>query len=278
MGINYWVVEDEPEFAIWYAGFPKGNMTEPRAMLPFVQKVLEAAAEEEVYRVKYAPWRHEYQGLKLNLEYHAYPGGESYGQHLERVLNDTDKLIFFDQLFASPGMLPEYRIIAPTRLSYYDLDGELKEEEVDDVGELLRRIRPIEYDLPDYWQELSEEELINEKKFINRSYKAEGSAIFFGGKLYPENYSSKTYMSIHLYTDIWFPKVGGYLEDHVPYESRIFHDNRELALRHTPRFNRFLESVRKLTQEFDGTWEVDYPTYDEQYNEQFNENGIHLDI
>jgi hypothetical protein len=280
MGINYWVMEDEPELATWYAKFPKGSMTDPWEVLPFLQKVLEAAGQEEVYRVKRAPWSSGALGLKLDLEYRAYPGGPSYGQYLEQVLSETDKLIFFRQLSASPGLLPEYRVIAPARLSYYDIDGTLIDREVEDVGELLRRVRPPEVDLPDYWRELSERELANKKKFINKSYKAEGSAIFLGGDLIEKDTALDfgTYLSIELYTDIWFPKVGGYLEDHSPYQSRVFHDNRELALRHTPRLNQFLASVKDLTLEFGGTWKVDYPSIDEQYNQQFNENGINLDI
>jgi hypothetical protein len=280
MSINYWTVSDEPEIASWKAEFPLGNMADPRTVLPFVQKVLEAAEREEVYRVQRAPWRSGDLGLNLDLEYRSYPGGPSYGQYLEQVLNKTDKLISFPQLSSSPGYLPEYRVIAPAKLGYYDLDGELMIEEVEDVGALLRRIRPIEYDLPDYWRELSEEELTHKKKIIDKSYKAEGSAIFFSGTLWPKDYwpAQSTYLFINLYTDIWFPKVGGYLEDHSPAQSRVFHDNRALAMCHTPRLNRFLASVRELTLEFDGIWKVDYPTYDEQYNQQFDENGIHLDI
>jgi hypothetical protein len=222
--------------------------------------------------VKRAPWRRGELDLELDLEYRAYPGGPSYGQYLEQVLNETDRLIFFRQLSSSPGYLPEYRIIAPARLSYYDLDGELIDKEVDDVGELLQRLRPMPF-------ESSEEEQYS-YNYSKKSYMAEGSAIFFYGNLRSKDWlpDSSTYLFINLYTDIWFPKVGGYLEDDSPYESRVFRDNRELALRHTPRLNRFLASVRDLTLEFDGIWKVDHPTYEEQYNEQFDENGIHLAI
>jgi hypothetical protein len=273
MGINYWVMEDEPELAIWYAGFPKGNMTDPWKVLPFVQKVLEAAEREEVYRVKRAPWRSGDLGLKLDLEYRAYPGEPSYGEYIEQVLRETDKLIFPNRLrIASPGLLPEYRVIAPARLSYYDLDGDLIDKEVEDVGELLQRLRPMPFDL-------SEEER-NSYNYDKKSYMASGSAIFLGGQFISKDSSSDycTYLRIYLHTDIWFPKVGGFLEDHSPYQSRVFHDNRELALRHTPRLNQFLASVRDLTLEFGGTWKVDYPSIDEQYNQQFNENGINLDF
>jgi hypothetical protein len=280
MGFNSWVMENKYEIVTWYAGFPKGKMTDPWEVLPFVQKVLEVAEQEEVYRVKRAPWRSGDLGLKLDLEYRAYPGGPSYGEYIEQVLTGTDKLIFFEQLSASPNLLPEYRVIAPARLSYYDIDGTLIDKEVEDVGELLRRVRPPEVDLPDDWQELSEEDIASEIEYVNRNYKATGSAIFFRGLLVPKDSFPDygTYLSIRLYTDIWFPKVGGYLIDDSPYESRIFKDNRELALRHTPRLNRFLASVRELTSELGGTWSVDPSNPEGEYTQQLSECGINLDL
>jgi hypothetical protein len=245
MGINYWVMENKCEFVTWNAKFLKGKMTDPWEVLPFVQKVLKVAEREEVYRVQRAPWESGDLGLKLDLEYRAYSGGPSYGEYIEQVLNETDKLIFFEQLRASPNLLPEYRVIAPARLSYYDIDGTLIDKEVEDVGELLRRVRPPEVDLPDYWRELSEEDIGSEIESVNRGYKATGSAIFFRGQLMRKNSSYGTHLYIYLYTDIWFPKVAGYLVDDSPYENRVFHDNRALALRHTPHLNRFLTSIRE---------------------------------
>jgi hypothetical protein len=281
MGINYWTIQKKYEIAAWLADFPLGTMSDPWEVLPFVQKVLEAAEREEVYCVKRVPSHSERLGLKLDLEYRVYPGGPSYGQYIEQILTETDKLIFFRQLFSSPGYLPEYRITAPARLSYYDLDGELIEKEVDDVGELLRRVRPIELDLPDNWRESTEEQLFYEKKSIN-GYKSEGSAIFFSGDLATGKSSDdiSTYLFIKVYTDIWFPEVGGFLEDQDElYENRVFYDNRELALRHTPRLNRFLASVRDLTLEFGGTWSVDRdPESEDRYDRMHDENGIKLDI
>jgi hypothetical protein len=280
MGINYWIMEDKHEIVTWYAKFPEGKMTDPWEVLPFVQRVLELAEREEVYRVQRAPWESGDLDLKLDLEYRAYPGGPSYGDYIEQVLTETDKLIFFEQLSAIPNLLPEYRVIAPARLSYYDIDGTLVDKEVEDVGELLRRVRPPEVDLPDDWQELSEEYIASEIEYVNRRYKATGSAVFVDGRLVPKDSFSDygTYLSIRLWTDIWFPKVGGYLVDSSQYENRIFKDNRELALRHTPRLNRFLTSVRELTVELGGTWIVDPPYPEDEYARQLSEYGIDLDL
>jgi hypothetical protein len=291
MSENYWVVKNKYEFAAWGAEFPQGIMHEPREMLLFLQRVLEVAEREEIFRVIRAPYKtSKYDpkaqahllALDPKLEYRWQPGGLTYGQFLEQVLVETGKLIFFHQMERSPGTIPEYRVIAPARLSYYDIDGGLRDEEVEDIGELLRQVRPTQGDLPNYWPELSEEEILEEKKSIDKTYKSSCSAILFSGSMVSKDneidYGS--YLFINLFTDIWFPKVGGFLEDQpVLYEDRVFYDNSELALRHTPRLNRFLANVRDITLEMGGTWHVDkdgYPT--SRYEEQFNEDGIILDI
>jgi hypothetical protein len=282
VGTNYWVMQDEPEFASWGAKFPLGKMNDPWEMLSFLQQVLKAAEMEEVFHLVKAPWQKGDLDLYQNLEYRARTDGPTYSQYLEQILAETGKLIFFRQLFSMPDLLPEYRVVAPARLSYYDINGELRDEEVEDVGELLRQVRPTQDDLLNHWPELSEEEIKRKKKFIDKSYKGGGSAIFFGGNFVPKDSESDygSHLYINLFTDIWFPKVGGFLEEQpVWYEDRVFYDNRELALRHTPRLNRFLANVRDITLEMGGTWYVDkdgYPT--SRYEEQFNEDGIILDI
>lgn len=282
MSKNYWVIQDKYEFASWGVKFPLDTMNAPWEMLPFLQKVLEAAEREEVFRLVKAPWQKGDLDLYQDLEYLARPEGPTYAQYIEQILVKTGKLIFFRQLSSITGLLPEYRIIAPARLSYYDINGELRDEEVKDVGELLRQVRPTQDDLPDYWPELSEQEILEEKKSIDKSYKSEGSAIFFGGNIVPKDSERDygSYLYINLYTDIWFPKVGGFLEDQpVLYEDRVFYDNSELALRHTPRLNRFLASVRDLTLEIGGTWHVDKDKEStEAYDKQYNEDGIILDF
>ena len=87
-------------------------------------------------------------------------------------------------------------------------------------------------------------------------------------------------LHIGLPSDIWFPYVWGHLEDidrilrHADGNPRRdahfnevkqprwehvgqWYDNRELALQHTPRFNRFLQRVRQLGLDYGGTWAMD---------------------
>jgi hypothetical protein len=299
---NYWVSREEYPFVTWSATFPNGPI-EPRDYLEFLKAVLAAAEQEEVFRVVRAPLRKSDRKYypEEYWDYRAQPGGPTYAQFVEQVFAETGKLILPWQLFSSPGFLEEYRVIAPGKLSYYETDGRLVEAEVEDIGALLRRLRP--YEIPDGF---SEEEWLAHEDYRNDNYddyKAYGSALFFYGQLgsdetewaafkawenlpagmrNPEDepYVRETYLTINLYTDIWFPKVKGFIENirplspHIP--GRMF-DNQELALRHTPRLNRFLRSVKKLIEGRGGHMDVDCSNFQEFYGSMCSEGGIILD-
>jgi hypothetical protein len=61
--------------------------------------------------------------------------------------------------------------------------------------------------------------------------------------------------TIALYSDIWFPMVKGFIVDEDMNYDKSF-DNRELANKHTTRFNQFLADTYKLVKQLNGTWEV----------------------
>jgi hypothetical protein len=63
-----------------------------------------------------------------------------------------------------------------------------------------------------------------------------------------------------------------------PSEPWQWYDNSELALRHTPRLNRFLRRVKELTLEYGGRWELsDDQKNDIYYWPMLSEDGIILD-
>jgi hypothetical protein len=69
---------------------------------------------------------------------------------------------------------------------------------------------------------------------------------------------------LSLYTDIWFPRVIGFrVGDDAGRDPEVRHpargpdglmDNSALAARHTPRLNRFIETLRDAILELGGTW------------------------
>jgi hypothetical protein len=86
------------------------------------------------------------------------------------------------------------------------------------------------------------------------------------------NYLSLCYRKAHGETNIWeFKKdeSGKWLDE----EGEEWHDNSELALRHTPRLNKFIEYAKQLTAKYGGTW----TSQSNRYSCQWNEDGIILD-
>jgi hypothetical protein len=295
---NYWVSREEYPFVTWSATFPNGPI-EPRDYLEFLKAVLAAAEQEEVLHVVKASLRKSERKYypEQYWEYQFQPGGLTYIQYLEQVFAATGKSIALEQLPSSGNSWP----YGTTRLSYYETDGQLVEAEVEDIGALLRRLRPNE--IPDG---VSEKEWLTHEDYTDDDYddyKAYGSALFFYGQLgsdetewaafkawenlpagirNPEDepYVRETYLTINLYTDIWFPRVKGFIENIRPLSPHIagrMFDNQELALRHTPRLNRFLQSVKKLIEERGGHMDVDCSNFQEFYGSMCSEDGIILD-
>jgi hypothetical protein len=297
-GKNYWVCRKENPLVTWIAKFP-ARYVEPREFLDFVEAVLVAAEQEEVYRVLYVPsdarvckrWPRKY------WEYRADICGVPYAEFLEQAFNETGDLLS-SELWSSPGWLEQYRVLAATRLSYYDRNGQVIEADVEDIGALLQQLRPLEEDMdPD----IDPSERPYREEHIN-SYKAHGAALYFYGgpgssltdwtlrkawegippdkrdrESKPSAYSAG--LNIHLYTDIWFPWVSCPLE-YVRYGYRhavpLF-DNRELALRHTPRLNRFLNRVKQLIEQRGGSFKYDEDDITECYRPMISHEGIRLD-
>jgi hypothetical protein len=290
---NYWVSRDEYSLASWYASFPDGPV-EPRDYLTFLNQVLAAAQREEVLRVTQVSLgsseRQDYP--EKYWDYCAQSTELSYVEYTEQVFAETGKIIALEQLESSGNSRP----YGTTRLSYYETDGHLVENEVEDLGALLQDLCSNEVSEGD-----SEEEWGTYGDYPY--YKAIGSAIFFGGKLgtsmekwamlrawesLPESirkpddkpYVSAAYLGIHLYTDIWFPKIKGFLErmkSPMQYGSDYMFDNTELARRHTPRLNRFLQSVQQLIEERGGSLIVDCSNFQDFYGSMCSDNGIILD-
>ena len=64
----------------------------------------------------------------------------------------------------------------------------------------------------------------------------------------------QTYVSIRLYSDIWFPWIVGLIDETHDLAKRF--DNRALAQRHTPRLNRFLCAAREATLAAECPWSL----------------------
>ena len=256
MGTNYWISSKKDVYGQWLINFPDAKTLDPQQALAFFTAILEVGERERVFRVKQTIQPFPYSELM----------NHSYAQHLKYLLEEEEKMMFFQHLSNSDPVsaLRGGKTLAPTltpaTLCYYDIDGNITEGEVTDMGELLEQLRGAEIDInKDYY-----------KIYPN-------PPIEISGEL-PDIHCHEVdlfYMYITLNTDIWLPKVYGDLERSIQTRkggSYLYdeYDNLELAMCHTPRFNRFLAEVKQLTLEYGGKFK---PTDGTGYSD---ENGIIL--
>jgi hypothetical protein len=277
---NHWIVHEDRRFGYWYAEFPEGQMLNLWEQWAFVKEVLRAGREEGIYRI-----------IRAKSGYSETPH-QSYNDWVEEILRNQGKLVAFGDLGHS---------LAPTRLCHYDLQGNIVETEIPIEGywfiDLLCDLRP----------DIDHEE---NSRYLSPNYPPidlEGRGARIRERKEFSNCTDEEYeerkfdtmsLRISINTDIWFPRVWGYLEDvernltdengWALYEkgfpirkprwqpSGEHFDNRELAQCHTPRFNNFIQRVKQLTLNYGGTWSIDRSgvSADEW---EWNEDGIVLD-
>jgi hypothetical protein len=267
---NRWVVSEEDKyakFAHWTAKFPQGQMIDPWEMWPFAKGVLLAGEEEGVFRIAEV-------GAGKPPDYSS-TSGQSYVEFVEQILLKEGTLNFFKDI---------ERCNALARLCYYDLEGKVAEAEIDCPGELLSQLRPdVDQEQKDYW--LSRDHNPLELRGQRAWERKRENFPSYTDREFEENRFRQTYLVIETYTDIWFPEVKGYLEDwgeddhgqSIVWKTRQWQDNRELALCHTPRLNRFIQRVKRLTLDYGGEWSIDRADAKGSWESHWNEDGIILD-
>jgi hypothetical protein len=145
--------------------------------------------------------------------------------------------------FANQGVMPidgiRYRYRNQARLAYFNADGGIEVEMVEDIGKLMN--------------ELGHSELFRRSSPLE----ARGTLIDFR---HPENslrwvgMSDQVCVRFQLFTDIWFPWVSGVMD---PAYQRDHMFRNPLAQYHTPRSNQFIRGVRESTERIGGTSSVE---------------------
>jgi hypothetical protein len=251
---NLWVTQNEP-MATWIAHLSPLRH-EPQRLLDWLQTVLEAGEEYAVYMVREAP-----------LANYEWDKNGSLPTYLEAQFHQTGNLDLFH--FASSGLrqINQSRYRAFARLAYYDLDGCLVETDVDDTGMLLRYLRPDDVDVAAGLMSRCLPLSITNGSKIN--FRDSKDSIW-------DLKVDQIRIRFSIMSDIWLPWVRGFLEEVFDPERR--YDNRSLALRHTPRLNRFLSLVSDKTLELGGSWELDSEDSRRNLSYMLGSSGIHLDV
>lgn len=138
------------------------------------------------------------------------------------------------------------------RVAFFDREGIVTEAEVDDLGELLRNLRPEDVE-------------------------SGGFLMKHGPPVDLRMYERRVVLEVAfaLCSDIWLPWALGLLED--DYGEGLY-DNRPLAERHTPRLNAFLAAARAATEAAGGRWHLERDDTRPDVLAQVGAEGVRLDV
>ncbi len=253
---NYWVATKDA-FIGWYITFPPISVIGVDGLLRFAGRVLDVGAAEGVYRLLETRSPDPFQADSRT----------SYLDHVVTVMDRTGILPLFSDgggaAHAEDGVLR-----APSRICYYDASGRVVEGDVENLGLLLKQLRPDKLDWGTIYMSQVPPVTIDGLTNIDIRMQRADDPIYF---------------SIGLYSDIWFPRLMGLMDNvHAgsapPTSLADLCDNRALALGHTPRLNRFLEVVHGIVEELGGEWEMAEPARYKYYDEMCRVDGIELNV
>lgn len=248
---NSWTCDDH-SLACWTADLTAAR-DHPEDLLAWQRAVLEDGERLEVYQVGEAPaagYRRDESGFIAD--------------HLERLYVETGQVDLF--AFGTDGMVPLdgswLKVFA--RVAYFNRDGAVREAAVDDLGDLLRALRPQDLQLSDWLMKHVPPLDVARHATVPRPSNGQAHA--------------GTSLTVHfkLPSDIWLPWVSGILDD--VHEAGVLQDNRALASRHTPRLNEFLSTAREATRACGGGWSMDPSQTGLDALSQVSEEGVLLDV
>ncbi len=219
---------------------PCGNCD---ALIHFGTQLVEAGTRHQVYRLVRMPAQEPYDAREGDFE-----------SYLRSQVKRRGLVPLFPQ-----DVRPGNSCWAPARLAFYRDTGPV-EEEVGDVGGLLRELRP---------------ECVETRLMFMRA----AAPVTVLGMAVAVDSTQEVRVQIRIDTDIWFSYVMGMLE--VPGEDGVKPEwfyNDPLAQRHTPRLNAFLNDLRTLTLTLGGRWtQLEVDPAGENYADMWDEHGIQLD-
>jgi hypothetical protein len=246
--VNYWVATNYA-FAVWRAQFITGQDEQGiQQILNFVREVIRAGEKEEVFRLleigqPYPIYHFDIDGLYVDF--------------LKKHVQANSTIPLFELgTFIYPSS-EGGQLRTPGKICYYTSEQEIAESEVENVGTLLRQLRP------------DDDEIV-------AGFMMPIAPLHISGRISQVGEKQRITVSISVHTDIWFPWVMGVLEeDYSAKSNQSRYDNRALATCHTPRLNHFLTRIRETTLELGGTWEID--TDAPSYMSMVTEMGISLE-
>ncbi|ADG73329.1 hypothetical protein Cfla_0412 [Cellulomonas flavigena DSM 20109] len=243
---NLWVTSGD-DLVTWVADLTAVRDDAP-ALLGWLRTILAAGEREAVYEVLEAPLA----GFRVERD-------GPFAEHLGRRF-DRDGVVDLGHFATSGTRVVDGRRLRVTATLAYVEGGVVVDRPVENLGALLRRLHPTLLDE-------GAGHMVDCPPIDVRGTEVDVRGT--GGRS-----RRRTEVRFALRSDLWYPYVVGLLAPTSDAERR--HDNRPLALRHTPRLNAFLGAARSATLALGGRWELE-----EQARLAFpgavTEHGIDLD-
>lgn len=251
---NYWIARDVP-VAAWTADLTPVH-DDHEALAAWLEAVVTAGERHRVYEVHTAPL----------VPYRAATDGPLPG-HLRALWEREGVLDLFH--FAAPDAVPSGGewLDATGRVAFYDAAGELVEEDVADLGLVLKELMPRAWEESPIGFSWAPPLALRGPRIDTRDP---------AGSWWPSR-PGRVQVRFETRSDIWFPWVIGLLADEPTGPDRRF-DNRKLATRHTPRLNTFLAEARAATLQAGGVWALDEEELRPALPGMVGELGIDLDV
>jgi hypothetical protein len=254
---NDWICLEETSFAQWEASFGSpATLEDVETLFQYGAKVLKTAERTDVFK----------QNAVSNFV------------HPDAAANMDLWVRFWRSSWEKMGVLPFFDLRVDEnwlwingsagRICYFDRQGQRQESVVSNAGQLLKTLLDTKEDHKGFTADIGPISLLS-TSIRKKDLEDPGS-----------QHSKPFVVRISLGTDIWFPRVLGLIHYEQPLLSPVpdWHDNRELALCHTPRLNRFLKEAHRLTLEAGGNWTLVPPEgIAKHYADMVGEDSVVLD-
>ena len=233
MKMNEWRSSSKTLFAQWSIFFPQfENEHHIEKVFQFAGTVLELGEKYQVYR------------LIETGDGFTSDSGQSYVEFMRNVYKKHDLIPFF--FSGSNGNN------SSSRIAYYE-NGKITEQDIKNTVKLLKDLQPLTTDTGN-----------------SEDFASVAPLVVTGGRysITQGRYNPK--LLLRLETNIWFPRIWGYLSNAVV-------DNSELANIHTPRLNQFLHELHEISESLSLIWRCDRDwTQSNYYHQWFSDTGIVL--
>ena len=179
-----------------------------------------------------------------------------------------DPSVVVSERWLSEQIVDVFRLLdessVETDLTWFDTSDRITDGSVRDLGELLESLQP------------SPNSITPANRAVGQPPVTLGGMQIRYSDGHPLAPPRSVSFGIELYSDIWFPYVLG--GSHPAADGKRFFDNRDLAERHTPRFNTFLQTIVQLVADAGGIWQIDEGGSVPAHRPWISPTGIKLDL